>query len=81
MRTRFSKLLAVLLSILMIAASLSVAFAAGGSLPGAGTEADPYLIEDADDLLALSADPSAYDGKYIALAGEPLNTERMSKHI
>jgi hypothetical protein len=42
----------------------TTAFAAGGSWEGLGTQADPYLIEDADDLAKLSTDVNSGASKY-----------------
>ena len=67
MKTRFLKLLSVILTVLMISGSVSVALAAPA---GAGTENDPVVIANAEDFAALAADPAAYDGKYISLAGD-----------
>ena len=67
MKTRFLKLLSVILTVLMISGSVSVALAAPA---GAGTENDPVVIANAEDFAALAADPAAYDGKYITLAGD-----------
>ena len=69
MKKRFSKVLSVLLSVFMLAAMVSVAFAADAVITGSGTETDPYLISDAAGLAELAANVSTYDGKYIALAG------------
>ncbi len=52
-RTVFGKSLALLLALVMILSCMSaVAFAA--ELKGSGTEADPYIIENAEQLSALS---------------------------
>ena len=70
MKTRLSKVLAVVLSMLMLLATASIAFATGGTLAGNGTQTDPYLIADKDDLAAVAGNPGAYDGKYLALAND-----------
>lgn len=69
------KLLATLLSLTMLATLLpTAAFAAGGTLSGSGTETDPYLIEDADDLAAfrdaVNDGESDYAGQYVRLAAD-----------
>lgn len=48
-------------------------FAAGGTFSGTGTEADPYLIEDLDDLKAFRDAVNGgndYTGKYVKLAAD-----------
>ena len=67
MKTRFLKVLSVILTVLMISGSVSVALAAPA---GTGAAGDPVVIANADDFAALAADPAAYDGKYISLAGD-----------
>ena len=70
MKKRFSKVLSVLLSLFILLTMTSVAFAAGGTLEGSGTQASPYLIADAADFDAVAANPAAYDGKYLALKND-----------
>lgn len=63
-KTALSRALVVLLCILITAAfSLPTAMpakAAGGTMSGSGTESDPYLVEDATDFAAMSADAGTY---------------------
>lgn len=62
--------LAVLLSVLLIAAAVPAVFAEG--FEGAGTEDDPYVIADAADMALLSENIAAgesYSGKYFVLGG------------
>jgi hypothetical protein len=44
-------------------------FAAGGTMPGSGTQTDPYLIEDTDDFFSFIGD-SAYWNKDIRLESD-----------
>jgi DNA-directed RNA polymerase subunit RPC12/RpoP len=67
MKTRFSKVLSVILCLFLLTATASVAFAADPALPGSGTQEDPYVVADVDGLNALAADPAAFAGKYIVL--------------
>ena len=47
MKTGFSKVLSVVLCLILMAATASVAFAADTALTGTGTESDPYVVSDA----------------------------------
>lgn len=69
MKTGFSKVLSVVLCLILMAATASVAFAAAPALPGQGTKADPYQVSDVDGLWELVDNTAAYDGKYIVLTG------------
>ena len=68
MKTRFLKIVSVILTVLMISGMVPAAFAADGA--PAGTESDPIVISDAAGLAALADDPAAYDGKYITLSAD-----------
>ena len=70
MKTGFSKVLSVVLCLILMAATASVAFAADTALTGTGTEADPYVVSDAAGMKELAADPAKYDGKYIVLSND-----------
>ena len=51
------------LSLVLVCLFTNILFAAGGILPGSGTSADPYLIEDVDDFLHY-ADPNNHTDDY-----------------
>ena len=54
------------LSLLTVLAVLSISLPAQGQpWLGSGTEGDPYLIEDADDMQAIGADPNYWDAHFI----------------
>lgn len=70
MNKRFSKVLSVILTAIMLIAMVSVAFAADAALPGSGTKDDPYQVSDLSGLQELAGNTSAYDGKYIVLTAD-----------
>ena len=54
------------LSLLTVLAVLSISLPAQGQpWLGSGTEGDPYLIEDANDMQAIGADPNYWDAHFI----------------
>lgn len=54
------------LSLLTVLAVLSISLPAQGQpWLGSGTEGDPYLIEDANDMQAIGADPNYWDSHFI----------------
>lgn len=59
-------LCAVALMVVGCIACPGEALAKGGTLSGEGTEASPYLVEDADDLVAVSTNVNSGDSKWMA---------------
>ena len=70
MKSGFYKILSVLMCVFLIGASVSVAFAAEGTLAGSGTETDPYLIKTAADFAAVAANPGTYNEAYLELGAD-----------
>ena len=65
------KFLTFVLVLAMVMSVSSVALAAGGTFGGSGTETEPYLIEDLDDLKAFRDSVNSgnnYAGEYVKLA-------------
>ena len=68
---------AFILFVLLVSSS---AWAAGGTMPGSGTEADPYIISDAskwDELVNLVNEGYSLEGKFLKLGiGHGLHQRR-----
>ncbi len=60
------------LLVMVVVVGSTTLWAAGGVLPGGGTEGDPYLIEDLADFDAFAGDPNYWaSGVYTTLACDP----------
>ena len=78
MKTRFIKMMSVLLTILMLGTVVSAAYAAGPAL--AGADAASVEIADAAGLAALAANPAGYDGLEIVLSAD-INLSEITDYV